>query len=287
MKNPVFIIDLSLCNGCYACQIACKDEHCGNEWLPYAKSQPDTGGFWLKVNEIERGTIPKLVVTYIPVLCMHCDDAPCIRKCPANAIYKREDGLVIIDPQKCDGCAKLNYNPQCKEACPYNAIYWNEELKIAQKCTGCAHLLDRGWKEPRCVDNCPTLAIRFGEYEELKNLVNEAEVLKPEYNTKPRVFYLNLPKPFISGSIYDPDADECIEGVTVTAKDLVTGKMHTVKSDEFGDFWLKNLEWKHAYAITIEMPGYLTKMIEVVFTDKDVNLGDIALTRSQEGGAST
>jgi len=271
----VFVIDLSLCCGCYNCQIACKDEHCGNDWTPYAKPQPDTGHFWMKIREMERGSIPKVKVTYIPTLCMHCDNAPCIAVCPVKAIYKRADGLVIIDPAKCNGCKA------CIDACPYGAIYFNAELNIAQKCTGCAHIIDGkthpDLKEPRCVDNCPTEAIKFGEYDELKDLIAKAEVLHPEYGTKPRVYYLNLPKPFIAGEVYDPDADEVIEGATVTAVDLSSGKMYTTTTDELGDFWIKNLEWNNIYSITIEHPRYMKKVIGAVATTKDINLGPIPL----------
>jgi len=276
-KSFVFVIDLSKCVGCYECQIACKDEHVGNDWSPYAKPQPDTGQFWLKIREMERGTRPKVVITYIPTLCMHCDNAPCIPACPVGAITKRADGLVLIDPEKCNGCRA------CIDACPYGAIYFNEELNIAQKCTGCAHLLDgvglgEGQpKVPRCVDNCPTEAIKFGEYEELKDLIAKAEVLHPEYGTQPRVYYINLPKPFIAGAVYNPEEDECLEGANVTATDLANGKVYTAETDEFGDFWLKNLEWKHTYSIKIEKEGYYPKTIGVVYTEKDVNLGDIAL----------
>ena len=77
-----FVIDVAHCSGCYCCQIGCKDEHCGNDWTPYAKPQPDTGQFWLKINETVRGTIPKVKISYVPVLCQHCDNAPCIEACP-------------------------------------------------------------------------------------------------------------------------------------------------------------------------------------------------------------
>jgi Fe-S-cluster-containing dehydrogenase component len=70
----------------------------GNDWTPYAKPQPDTGQFWLKMNEYIRGTVPKVKMHYIPMPCFHCDEAPCMPPCPVKgAIYKREDGLVIID----------------------------------------------------------------------------------------------------------------------------------------------------------------------------------------------
>ena len=135
----------------------------GNDWTPIAKPQPETGQFWMKLEQEVRGTVPKVKVAYRPHLCMHCDEAPCMDACPIEgAIYKREDGLVIIDPARCTGCRN------CLGACPYDVIYFNEDLNIAQKCTGCAHLLDEGWKEPRCADACPTGAIRFMEEEEAR-----------------------------------------------------------------------------------------------------------------------
>jgi tetrathionate reductase subunit B len=81
----VFAIDLSVCNGCYCCQIACKDEHVANDWSPYAKPQPDTGQFWIGMTELVRGQVPKVKVSYIPKMCHHCDDAPCIEQCEVQA----------------------------------------------------------------------------------------------------------------------------------------------------------------------------------------------------------
>jgi Fe-S-cluster-containing dehydrogenase component len=274
--GKVIIIDVSKCHGCYLCQIACKDEHADNDWSPYAKPQPDTGHFWLRVEEIERGTTPKVKVTYVPILCMHCNNAPCMSVCPVNAIVKRPDGLVLIEPEKCNGCKR------CIPACPYNAVYFNDKLNIAQKCTGCAHLIDGKdplLRVPRCVDVCPFDAIVIGEEGELKELIAKAEVLKPDYGTKPRVYYLNLPKPFIAGAVYDPDIDECLEGAKVTAIDEETGKTYEAVTDEFGDFWLTNLEWNHSYTIKVEKEGYNTWTLKGIKTDKDVNLGDIPLLR--------
>jgi len=266
-----FVIDVSICNGCYCCQIVCKDEHVGNDWTPYAKPQPDTGQFWLKMNEFVRGTVPKVKMHYIPVLCMHCDDAPCIPACPIEgAIYKRDDGLVIIDPTKCTGCKS------CVDSCPYGTIYFNEDLNIAQKCTGCAHLLDDGWKEPRCADACPTQALKFGEETELKSLISKAEVLHPEYKAKPRVYYLNIPKKFVAGTVYDPDEKEVIIGATCTLTDPDSGEKFTTKTDNFGDFWLEKLK-VGTYSLVIEKNGYYPKEIESITTEKDVNLGEIKL----------
>jgi Fe-S-cluster-containing dehydrogenase component len=79
--SKVFVFDTARCNGCYCCQIACKDEHCGNDWTPYAKAQPDTGQFWLQLHEYVRGTVPKVKMHYMPTLCNHCDMAGCMAAC--------------------------------------------------------------------------------------------------------------------------------------------------------------------------------------------------------------
>jgi len=264
--KKAFVIDVSICNGCYCCQIACKDEHVGNEWSPYAKPQPDTGQFWMKLNEHVRGTVPKVKMHYIPVMCMHCDEAPCIPACPVEgAIYKRDDGLVIIDPEKCTGC-KL-----CVDTCPYGAIYFNDDLNIAQKCTGCAHLLDDGWKEPRCVDICPTGALKFGTEDELRGLISKAGVLKPEAETGPRVYYLNIPGKFVAGTVYDPVDEEVVIGATCTLSS--NGSKLTTVTDSFGDFWFEGLE-ESIYSLKLEKDGK-TKKIDTIATQADVNLGDI------------
>jgi Fe-S-cluster-containing dehydrogenase component len=272
-KNPVMIIDLDKCNGCYNCQIICKDENCGNHWMPYGKPQSLTGHFWLKIEEMERGTVPKVKVTYIPKLCMHSEEAPCIKASSNGAVYKRKDGIIIIDPEKSKGQKNL------AKACPYNRIYWNDGECIPQKCTFCAHLLDEGWKEPRCVEACPTGAMIFGEYDEHKDIINKAEILSPEYGTKPRVYYLNLPKPFIAGALVEADTDECLEGAKITVTDVETGKRYQASSDNYGDFWFTNLEWRHYYRVDIEKEGYEKENVENIYTDKDINLGDILIHR--------
>ena len=157
--SKVFVIDVAKCSGCHNCQLACKDEHCENDWRPYAAPQPPTGQFWCKVTEHPRGTIPKVKIHYIPTICNHCRTAPCLSAAQNGAVYRRDDGLVVIDPEKAAG------QKQLVEACPYGAIYWNEELQLPQKCTMCAELLDDPdylsylgdpkLKKPRCVEACP------------------------------------------------------------------------------------------------------------------------------------
>jgi Fe-S-cluster-containing dehydrogenase component len=271
--GKVLVIDINKCNGCYNCQVACKDEHVGNDWTPIAKPQPDTGHFWMKVTDIVQGTVPKVRVRYMHDICQQCDEAPCIPACKSKAIYKREDGIVIIDPEKCQG------KGDCIKACPYEVIYWNDESKIAQKCTWCAHLLDKDWKEPRCVDACPTGALTFGEESELKDLIAKAELLKPEAGAKPRTYYIGLPnKYFIAGAVYDPEADEVLEGATVTLTNVATKKTATLKTDDFGDFWFERQE-PGQYSLRIEMGGYAPKTLESVDASKDINVGDIELSK--------
>lgn len=268
----VFVFDASKCNGCYACQVACKDEHAGNDWMPYAKPQPETGQFWFKLEEKVRGTMPKIKLAYVPTLCMHCEDAACIKACTNQAISTRKDGLVWIDPAKCTG------KQLCLEACPYDAISFNTGIKLAQKCTGCAHLLDRGYpiKEPRCVDACITGALVYGEESDLKDVIAKAEVMEPKFGPKPKtkVYYLNLPKRFIGGTVYDPATEEVAIGATCTLSGDSTA---TTTTDEFGDFWFEGLK-VGKFAVKIVTKEGKNKTVDGISTALDVNLGDVALS---------
>jgi tetrathionate reductase subunit B len=182
------------------------------------------------------------------------------------------DRLVIIDSVKCTGCRL------CVDACPYNAIYFNDDLNLAQKCTGCAHLLDGGeWKVPRCADACPTEAIKFGEESEFKKEIAKAEVLKPELGHKPRVYYLNIPKKFIAGTVYDPVAKEVIIGATCTLSGG-KGATQTATTDGFGDFWFRGLAGGK-YKLTIAAKGFRDKTFTDIDTEKDINLGEIPLSK--------
>jgi Fe-S-cluster-containing dehydrogenase component len=268
MGKKVFVIDLGMCNGCYSCHIGCKDEHVANDWTPIAKPMPEIGQFWLKMKEKIRGSVPKVKVAYRPHICMHCDNPSCVPTCRFGAKYKRDDGLVIIDPVKCTGCRN------CVDACPYEAIYFNEDLNIAQKCTGCAHLIDDGWKETRCSDNCPTLCLRIMEEADAKDLIAKAEVMKPELGTKPRVYYLNVPKKFIAGTVYDPVKDEVYIGAECTLTG--GGKTYKQKSDHFGDFWFEDLP-DGKYKLELKAGGKSKVLNDLDVTELDINVGDIAI----------
>ena len=267
-----FIVDVSICSGCYCCQIACKDEHVANDWTPYAKPQPDTGQFWVGVREYVRGSVPKVKVSYVLKMCMHCDDAPCLRECPvAGAIYQRDDGLVIIDPERCTGCKA------CVDSCPYDALYFNDGLNIAQKCTGCAHLLDDGWEAPRCADACPTGALRFGEEAELREPITAADPYRPELGLTTRVHYRNLPRKFVGGTLYDPVEEEVVIGAICTLTDAESGESFTVETDDYGDFWFLGLRDDRVFTLRLAGDGKTTT-IEAISTARDVNLGDIPMT---------
>ena len=268
MKKWNMIIDVAKCHDCNNCFLACKDEHVENEWLPHAAAQPWHGHRWINIMRKERGQYPLVDVAYRPTPCMHCDNAPCIKAAEKSAIYKRDNGIVIIDPEKARGQEAL------VDSCPYGAIWWNTEKAIPQKCTFCAHLLEDRWDKPRCAQACPTGALRMIHAEDTDmQAIREAEkleVLQPELNTKPRVYYKNLyryAKCFIAGSVALQDKDECAEGAQVT---LTKGQQNSGKvtiTNNYGDFKIDDLEENSGrYTLRIEYTGYETGAVEVDLT---------------------
>jgi hypothetical protein len=139
-------------------------------------------------------------------------------------------------------------------------------------------LLDRGWKEPRCVDICPTGALRWIDQTEIEEVKDKVEVIHPELGTRPRVYYLNMPKKFVTGLVYDPLIKKVVEG----AECILSGKGQTfiAITDGFGDFWFENLE-EDVYSLKIAVKSYVTKTINNISTVKDINLGDIPLNQAK------
>jgi Fe-S-cluster-containing dehydrogenase component len=277
MTRYGMVIDVSLCNGCYNCFLSCKDEHCGNSFLPYTESQPMTGHFWMRIRETERGKYPKVKVAYTAIPCMHCDSPACLKYTKDDAIYKRADGIVIIDPLKAAGQRDL------VSACPYRVIYWNEEKQVPQKCTLCAHLLDEGWKEPRCVEACPTGAMLFGDLDdpgsEISRMVasGRTEPLDPDFRLGEKVRYIGLPRRFVAGAVIFGDTDECAEnvGITLTGE----GEKKTVMTNNYGDFEFEDLAKDKAYSVKVQALGYKVRTF-TVRTSTDIYLGDIVLKRT-------
>lgn len=162
-KQLGIIVDLDRCIGCYACVVACKQE---NNLPPYGDGVPFVAGpQWIKVLTIgPSGDYPKLIMAFIPRLCMHCAQAPCIDACPARAIYRRDDGVVLIDQEV---CLQANCSQECIPPCPYNAISPKSDIGVAGKCDLCVRRIDRGLM-PACVLSCPTDALMFGNTLEIE-----------------------------------------------------------------------------------------------------------------------
>jgi len=276
MTKYAMAIDLNYCTGCYNCQIACKDEHVGNEFPPIAKSQPTFGHFWMSIKEVERVYSPSNIeVVYIPTPCRHCDEPACMKAAKDGAIYKRDDGIVIIDPEKAKGRKEL------VDACPYGAIFWNEEEGIPQKCTFCAHLLDDGWKEPRCAQSCPVSCIYFGDLDDPESKISkflkgkEVEALEPEKATEPNVKYLGLPKPHLTGTVIFGDKDECAKGVKVVLEGE-DGSRRETRTDFFGDFAFDDIA-KQKYQVGFDADGYERKTVDLEMVGDEHYMGEIVL----------
>ena len=276
MARKGILIDVNRCTGCYNCFLACRDEHFGNDYLPLSAAQPLNGQFWMQIKEIERGKFPRPKLSYIPIPCMQCKDAPCISAATNEAIYKRDDGVVVIDPEKIKG------QKDVVNACPYRAIFWNEEKQIAQKCTLCAHRLDEGEKRPRCVESCPTGAMYFGDLDDatsdiaIKAKELNAGAFHPEYSTDPSVLYAGIPKKFVAGEVVLADnPGECAQGVKLVLDG--NGEKWQILSDSYGDFEFEGLEKNTSYTLTVEKEGYATYTTQI-FTRTDVNLGEIVIS---------
>lgn len=243
MKKWNLLVDVARCHNSQNCFLSVTDEYQGNTHTGYAAEMPRHGHRWIDVKKKERGQAPMVDVAYAPTMCMHCDDAPCLSAAKNGAVKKRDDGIVLIDPVLSKGQREI------ADACPYGAIWWNEDLDIPQHWNFDAHLLDSGWKEPRCVQACPTGALRsvLVENSEMEGLkAKEAlEELHPEHGTKPRVWYKNLhlyQKCFIGGTVVSvtDGVENCVAGaVAELHKD--GEKLGEAVSDAFGEFKLDSL----------------------------------------------
>jgi Fe-S-cluster-containing dehydrogenase component len=186
MSQWNLIIDVARCSNCANCVLANKDEYVGNDFPGYSAPHTLHGPGTIAITRHVRGAGYMVDSTYVPRMCNHCDEAPCIKAAPAGAIKKRDDGIVIIDPVAARGLSDL------PNACPYGAIVWNEELQLPQNWIFDAHLLDQGWKEPRCAHSCPTDAIKAVKLDAASMSRKAADekltVLSPETGAKPRVY---------------------------------------------------------------------------------------------------
>lgn len=191
------LIDLKKCIGCHACAVACKEAH---------GTPPKVTRAHVEIEYV--GNYPDVRMTAYPMLCMHCENAPCVEVCPTGASFKREDGIVAINKDECIGCKS------CMSACPYGARYYREDENgyfggtlneyeevmyptmpkgTVDKCTFCADRIDAGdGRVQACVAACPAGARVFGELDDLRSQAEAAEgfQLLSEEGTNPSVWYL-------------------------------------------------------------------------------------------------
>lgn len=229
--RPVFVIDPKRCIGCMACVASCSIEH----GVPFTTADNEPLGWshtlhlrtWVSWIEKEK---PAPSRSFMPVLCFHCQDTPCERVCPTRATYKTEEGVVLVDKDKCIGCA------YCIVACPYGARYkvkagtfekakkegflndaekrlesgglrlkafqppvpnkWSTVERSVDKCTLCYHRKELGNWIPSCVEVCPTKARMFGDLDDPNDPVAElvrsgkAKELRPDLRTKSLIYYV-------------------------------------------------------------------------------------------------
>jgi Fe-S-cluster-containing dehydrogenase component len=199
MPRYGLVIDVKRCIGCLTCSLACKVEN-----------GTGPGVFWNIVKDQEFGEYPNVKRIFLPLQCAHCADPPCVKVCRTGASYKRGDGIVLIDYDKCVGCK------YCIEACPYGARCFNEnrigyfgadltpyedmvyrkhQVGVAEKCTFCVHKIEKG-EQPACVQACVGKARIFGDLDDpgseislvIKN--KGAKQLKKELGTDPSIFII-------------------------------------------------------------------------------------------------
>jgi len=211
------VIDVARCVGCHACTIACKSEN-----------ESPADAFYAPVIEYEAGTYPDAQMNYLPILCNHCEDAPCLTACPSGALTRRDDGIVLADEDVCIG------SRACMTACPYGALHLfageegemrteharteptvsdrrareRHQVGTVSKCTYCSHKIDFGLEHgltpgidplatPACVVTCPAECRIFGDLDDATSPISRyidrrgpAEVLRPDAETGAHTFYV-------------------------------------------------------------------------------------------------
>lgn len=196
MARYGIVVDLDRCVGCMTCVLNCKEEN---------MTRP--GVWWNQILQVENTDIGR--ITYVRYACMHCEDPPCVKACPNQAIYQRSDGIVLVDKKKCAGIGA------CAQACPYDVIVmtpdedyfpgqeapWEAESAAhrahppgkASMCTLCVHRVDEGL-QPICVAGCPSRAMVFGDLDDPQSSIRakseRSEPMKAEAGSKPKVTYV-------------------------------------------------------------------------------------------------
>ena len=205
-RKWIMVIDLAGCDGCGTCTRACSKMHFvppDREWMPVMRMQD----------------APETAPYFFPKPCFHCDSPPCTKVCPVDATFKRQDGIVLIDNERCIGCRF------CMAACPYSTRHFNwgapdeppeakdccyspeqghpRRIGTVEKCDFCPDMAEHGLL-PACVQSCPFGVIYYGDQNEdavtngigvtvrLSKLLEERAAYRfmEELGTEPRVYYL-------------------------------------------------------------------------------------------------
>ena len=271
MARYGMLIDLKACSGCKACMTACKANHN----IPVGEHE---GREYYRIwpVEVESGTYPYVIRNMTPLLCMQCEGPPCVDACPIlGALYRRDDGIVLIDEEKCDGC-KL-----CLPACPYGALYFREDKRVVDKCTFCFENIDGGLP-PECVKTCPSEAMFFGDLENPESQVSklitawDARPLQLERGTKPSVYY-TAHAARLRGTIESQKTGYPVRGATVTLKCRDEEESSSTSTDSNGVFFFWDLKIRGKYFVSIEADGFSHRTLELYLDEEYTDLRKILI----------
>ena len=270
------VIDVDRCIGCYLCFLACRDEHVGNDNRPIAAAQPESGQKWIDVREHERGALPRVKVDYVPVLCMQCADAPCIRAATGGAVHaasgrhRRHRSRQGRRPAR--HRRRLPVPPRVLE----RGGGGGAEVHLLRPSARC-----RLERTARCVEACPTRALVFGDLADPDSDIaklkatRSVEDFHAGFASRPAVGYLGLPKRFVAGEIAFADKlHEPAAGVDV-ALDL-GGSTRMSTTDGYGDFEFADVAAKAVCRLRVTHPGYVAREL-VLSSRPDLDVGTIVL----------